>query len=236
MDLAGETSSHQETSSSSVSVDWAAAFKLPEFSSGLQSAVAEVIAKMIGAHASTETQVVALEQLDEVCPTVMVSVSGMQTPGEDFILGPVPARLIAQILAYKFVEMSDLIPENLALTPEVPPSFSNEGRSIVPTTTTSSHKKNEAHVAVNMLFVDFAINAIETVVQNNFNPPDVWSVTPINVDNLTLPLCSHPDQQKVDYVLSGLHHGCWLGFHQELTKSEISQGELSLCAQTALHN
>jgi hypothetical protein len=88
MDSAGETSSHQETSSSSASVDWAAAFKLPEFSSGLQSAVAEAITKMIGAHASTETQVAALEQLDEVCPTVMVSVSGMQTPGEGMLTAP----------------------------------------------------------------------------------------------------------------------------------------------------
>ena len=49
----------------------------------------------------------------------------------------------AQILAYKFVEMSDLIPEKLeAPTTEVP-SFIIEGRSIVPTTTTSSRKKNE---------------------------------------------------------------------------------------------
>ena len=124
----------------------------------------------------------------------------------------------------------------------------------------------QAHVAVQEISVDFAINAIETgaaertaestaqnsrvnegvvlatnqavgdrrnairrdgvvnnnifsclVVQNNFNLPDVSSVTPINVDNLTLQLCNHPDRQKVDYVLSGLRHGFRLGFHPEST-------------------
>jgi hypothetical protein len=128
---------------------------------------------------------VALEQLDEVCPTVMVSVSGMQTPGEGMLTAPsfvgisgstltqssaiaqfskakgptvtpnpsiktlswgpgrppVPARLIEQILAYKFVEMSDLIPENLAPTTEVPPSFSIEDHSIVPTQRQLHHTK-----------------------------------------------------------------------------------------------
>ena len=201
MDSMGEISSHQETGSPSTSVDWAAAFKSPEFSYGLQTAVAEAVAKTRGARASSETQVAALEQLGEVCPTAMVSAPGTQTPGEGmltapsfvgisgstsltqssasaqfsiangpsvseslsalpivspginnglnqaFILGPgrppVPARLVAQILAYKFVEMSDLIPENLeAPTTEVP-TFIIEGRSIVPTTTTSSRKKNE---------------------------------------------------------------------------------------------
>ena len=124
----------------------------------------------------------------------------------------------------------------------------------------------QAHVAVQEISVDFAINAIETgaaertaestaqnsrvnegvvldtnqavgdrrnairrdgvvnnnifsclVVQNNFNLPDVSSVTPINVDNLTLQLCNHPDRHKVDYVLSGLRHGFRLGFHPEST-------------------
>ena len=169
MDPAGETSSHQETGSSSASVDWAAAFKSHKFSSGLQTVVADAIAKTIGARASSEAQVAALEQLGEVCPTAMVSAPGTQTPGECMLTAPsfvgisgsmsltqssaiaqfqvmpavqqflnpslhyLPCRQwpqsslytgtrSPQILAYKFVEMSDLIPENLeARSPRYPP-------------------------------------------------------------------------------------------------------------------
>ncbi|CAB3977867.1 Hypothetical predicted protein [Paramuricea clavata] len=55
MESTGEISSHQETGSSSTSVDWAAAFKSPEFSNGLQTAVAEAVAKTLGTRASSET-------------------------------------------------------------------------------------------------------------------------------------------------------------------------------------
>ena len=51
----------------------------------------------------------------------------------------------------------------------------------------------------------------------NLNIPDVSSVTPINVDNLALQLCSHPDRRRVDYVLNGLRNGFRLGFHSEST-------------------
>ncbi len=43
------------------------------------------------------------------------------------------------------------------------------------------------------------------------------SVTPINVDNLSLQLCNHPDRQQVDYILKGFRNGFWLGFHPEFT-------------------
>ncbi len=56
-------------------------------------------------------------------------------------------------------------------------------------------------------------------VQNNFNIPDVSSLTPINVDKFSLQLCGHPDQLKVNYVLSGLHEGFQLGFHPESAKA-----------------
>ena len=63
-----------------------------------------------------------------------------------FILGPgrppVPAKLVSQILTGKFIELSELIPENLAAPTTESTSFIIEGRSIVPTTT-SSRKKTE---------------------------------------------------------------------------------------------
>ena len=63
-----------------------------------------------------------------------------------FILGsgrpPVPASLVSQILTGKFIELSELIPENLAPPTTESTSFTIEGRSIVPTTT-SSRKKTE---------------------------------------------------------------------------------------------
>ena len=62
-----------------------------------------------------------------------------------FILGPgrppLPAKLVSQILTDKFVEMSELIPENLLAPSTEVPSFVIEGRSIVATTTASQRKK-----------------------------------------------------------------------------------------------
>ena len=56
-------------------------------------------------------------------------------------------------------------------------------------------------------------------VQNTFKIqlPDVSSVTPINVDNLSVQLGGHPDRQKVDYVLNGLRNGFRLGFNPDST-------------------
>ena len=45
------------------------------------------------------------------------------------------------------------------------------------------------------------------LVQNNFELPDISSVTPINVDNLSVQLCGHPDRHKVEYVLTGFREG-----------------------------
>ena len=51
------------------------------------------------------------------------------------------------------------------------------------------------------------------LVQNNFELPDISSVTPINVDNFSVQLCGHPDRHKVVYVLTGFREGFRLGFH-----------------------
>ena len=51
--------------------------------------------------------------------------------------------------------------------------------------------------------------------QNDFNSLNVSSVTPINVDNLTLQLCNHPDREQVNYILNGFSNGFRLGFHPE---------------------
>ena len=65
-----------------------------------------------------------------------------------FILGPgrptIPAKLVLQILTSKFIEMSNLTPENLLATSTEVPSFVIKGRSIVATTTASQHKKTGA--------------------------------------------------------------------------------------------
>ena len=51
----------------------------------------------------------------------------------------------ATVLAYKFIELTDLLPDNLENpSPEIP-SFLIEGRSIVPTTTTSLRKRGDIH-------------------------------------------------------------------------------------------
>ena len=53
------------------------------------------------------------------------------------------------------------------------------------------------------------------VVRNTFNDcltverlvwPDISAVLPINVDNLAIQLCSYPDRQQVDYILSLILH------------------------------
>ena len=56
------------------------------------------------------------------------------------------------------------------------------------------------------------------LVQNNFELPDISSVTPINVDNLSVQLCGHPDRYKVEYVLTGFREGFRLGYHPESIK------------------
>ena len=62
-----------------------------------------------------------------------------------FILGlgrpPVPAKLVSHILSSKFIELSELMPENLDAPTTESTSFTIEGRSIVPTMTTLSRKK-----------------------------------------------------------------------------------------------
>ena len=66
-----------------------------------------------------------------------------------FILGPgrprIPAKLVTQILAYKFTEMADILPDNLGNPTSEIPSFLIEGCSIVPTTNTPSRKKSDVH-------------------------------------------------------------------------------------------
>ena len=63
-----------------------------------------------------------------------------------FILGPgrppVPAKLVSQIVTGKFIELSELTPANLDAPTTESTSFTIEGRSIVPTTTTSSRRKS----------------------------------------------------------------------------------------------
>ena len=194
MESEGDT---QASGSSAARVDWAEAFKSPEFCAGL----AEAIAKVIGTRAASSSQVTDLEQLGDVCPSAMssatttgthssregmltvpsfigvsesVSLSQSRTTGQGvytktmeppltlptvssgpspglnqaFILGPgrppIPAKLVAQILAYKFVEMSDFIPENLETPTTGTPSFIIDGCSIVPTTS-SSRKRSEVN-------------------------------------------------------------------------------------------
>ena len=56
------------------------------------------------------------------------------------------------------------------------------------------------------------------LVQNNFELPDISSVTPINVDNLSVQLFGQPDRHKVEYVLTGFREGFRLGFHPESMK------------------
>ena len=81
-------------------------------------------------------------------PLTLPTVSSGPSPGlnQAFILGPgrppIQAKLVAQILAYKFVEMSDFIPENLETPTTGTPSFIIDGCSIVPTTS-SSRKRCE---------------------------------------------------------------------------------------------
>ena len=58
---------------------------------------------------------------------------------------PIPVKLLMQILAYKFTEMADLLPDNLRNPTSEIPSFLIEGCSIVPTTNMPSQKKSDVH-------------------------------------------------------------------------------------------
>ena len=42
--------------------------------------------------------------------------------------------------------------------------------------------------------------------------PPVSAVSPLKVDEFSRELASHPDQQKVSYIIEGLRHGFKLGF------------------------
>ena len=59
----------QASGSSAATVDWAEAFKSPEFCAGL----AEAIAKLMRTRAASSSQVTDLEQLGDVCPSAMSS-------------------------------------------------------------------------------------------------------------------------------------------------------------------
>ena len=169
--------------SSHSSIDWAAAFKSPEFCAGLQTAVAEAIANSSGSR-SLASNITTLEQMGEVSPSIpsattshapcqgMLNLSDALTQSsfvdrtvnscptsiresvpapivttgmsssfnQAFILGPgrppVPAKLVSHILSGKFIELSELMPENLDAPTTESTSFTIESRSIVPTTTT----------------------------------------------------------------------------------------------------
>ena len=133
--------------SSHSSIDWAAAFKSPEFCAGLQTAVAEAIANSSGSR-SWASNITTLEQMDEVSPSDVspsvpahIVTTGMSSSfNQAFILGPgrppVPAKLVSHILSGKFIELSELMPENLDAPTTESTSFTIESRSIVPTTTT----------------------------------------------------------------------------------------------------
>ena len=81
-------------------------------------------------------------------PLTLPTVSSGPSPGlnQAFIFGPgrppIPEKLVAQMLVYKFVEMSDFISENLETPTTGTPSFIIDGCSIVPTTS-SSRKRSE---------------------------------------------------------------------------------------------
>ena len=78
MDLVRQINHNQAACSSLSSVDWTAAFKSLEFCTGLQTAVAEAIAKSMGPH-SVSSNVAALEQLGEVSPSIPSATSGTKS-------------------------------------------------------------------------------------------------------------------------------------------------------------
>ena len=78
----------------------------------------------------------------------LVSLGPLDGLNQPFILGPdrppIPSKMEAQILEFKFVEMHDLIPENLENPPNEVAIFVFDGRSIVPTTATFARKKGDS--------------------------------------------------------------------------------------------
>ena len=83
----------------------------------------------------------------ESVPAPIVAPGISSSLNQAFILDlgrpPVPAKLVSQILALKFIQLSELIPENLEAPTTESTFFTIEGGSIVPTTTTSSRKETE---------------------------------------------------------------------------------------------
>ena len=77
-------------------------------------------------------------------PTPHISPGVNNGLNQAFILGPgrlpIPVKLVTQILAYKFTEMPDLLPENLGNPTSENTLFLIEGCSIVPTTNTLSER------------------------------------------------------------------------------------------------
>ena len=77
-------------------------------------------------------------------PTLPLPAIGISSA---FILGqgrpPIPPKLVTQILANKFIELSELLPENLESPQCESSSFTIEGGAIVPITKVSSKRKQE---------------------------------------------------------------------------------------------
>jgi hypothetical protein len=86
MDLEQNSVSDQ-TTTGTTPVDWAEAFKSPEFSAGL----AEAIAKSLGTRSASDSQVAALERLGDVCPTSMAAVihaTGTHSSNAGMLIAP----------------------------------------------------------------------------------------------------------------------------------------------------
>ena len=64
-----------------------------------------------------------------------------------FILGPgrapISAKVVTQIVSHKFIDMVELVPENLEELRPVTPSFSIEGSTIIPSSKTNPRKVKE---------------------------------------------------------------------------------------------
>ena len=81
------------------------------------------------------------------CDRPVVSLGPLDGLNQPFILGPgrppIPSKIISQILDFKFIEMHELIPENLENPSNEVATFVFDGRSIVPTTASSTRKKGD---------------------------------------------------------------------------------------------
>ena len=81
------------------------------------------------------------------------------------------------------------------------------------------------HACMKPIFTSFSVLSLSTLAGPAL--PPAHAVSPLHPEEFARELSSHPDQQRVAYVLQGLRHGFKLGFQSPLQLKPASRNKQS---------